>query len=217
MRRFMFVVVFLLCLRFSAGATIIGSVYDYNLEKVDSAIVTISTQPEQVDVTEDGKYEFSVSPGNYTLNATFGDESIEQKIDVTQDGTFRRDLILFPHVEEERVEDIDTSDISFPEEEHFLWPYFLIGFALLIILIILIIWLGRPEKDKVELEKGKSTDVDNRILRFIKEHKHTTQKEIRKNFPHSEAKISLILTDLEAQGRIRKVKKGRGNVIVYQK
>jgi uncharacterized membrane protein len=32
----------------------------------------------------------------------------------------------------------------------------------------------------------------------------------------SEAKISLMLTDLESQGKIRKIKKGRGNVVVWQ-
>jgi len=53
------------------------------------------------------------------------------------------------------------------------------------------------------------------ILEFIKQQgSRTTQKDIRKHFPSSEAKISLILTQLEYEGKIQKVKKGRGNVII---
>ncbi len=40
-----------------------------------------------------------------------------------------------------------------------------------------------------------------------------TQKELRSRLKYSEAKVSLILTDLERRGYIEKVKKGRGNVI----
>jgi uncharacterized membrane protein len=41
-----------------------------------------------------------------------------------------------------------------------------------------------------------------------------TQKDIRKEFPLSEAKISLIIAQLESAGKISKIKKGRGNIII---
>ena len=65
-------------------------------------------------------------------------------------------------------------------------------------------------------ESFSTEDADSKmVLDFIRSQEgRTTQKDIRKNFPSSEAKISLILTDLEAQGKIRKIKKGRGNVVV---
>ena len=47
-------------------------------------------------------------------------------------------------------------------------------------------------------------------------HKRTTQKEIRKIIPLSEAKISLMITDLESRDLIKKVKKGRGNIIILK-
>lgn len=61
-------------------------------------------------------------------------------------------------------------------------------------------------------------DADSKmLLEFIRSQDgRTTQKDIRKSFPSSEAKISLILTDLESQGKIRKIKKGRGNVVVLK-
>jgi len=41
-----------------------------------------------------------------------------------------------------------------------------------------------------------------------------TQRELRKRMPYGEAKISLMLADLEDRGLIKKIKKGRGNIIV---
>lgn len=43
-----------------------------------------------------------------------------------------------------------------------------------------------------------------------------TQKELREKLPHSEAKVSLIITELESLGKIKKIKKGRGNIIVLK-
>jgi predicted HTH transcriptional regulator len=55
------------------------------------------------------------------------------------------------------------------------------------------------------------------ILSFIKEEgNRTTQKDIRKKFPLSEAKISLMIAELEAKGKVEKIKKGRGNIIVIK-
>jgi len=50
-----------------------------------------------------------------------------------------------------------------------------------------------------------------------KEDGRTTQKEIRKQLPLSEAKVSLIITELEEKGVVKKIKKGRGNVIILNK
>lgn len=41
-----------------------------------------------------------------------------------------------------------------------------------------------------------------------------TQKDLRKKLPYSEAKVSLMLADLEDRGFIRKIKKGRSNIII---
>ncbi|MFH0834875.1 MAG: ArsR family transcriptional regulator, partial [Candidatus Micrarchaeota archaeon] len=52
------------------------------------------------------------------------------------------------------------------------------------------------------------------ILAFLrKEGGRATQKEIRKALPYSEAKISTDLAILEDAGVVKKIKKGRGNVV----
>jgi uncharacterized membrane protein len=63
----------------------------------------------------------------------------------------------------------------------------------------------------------KGDDYGTMVLRLITQHKRITQKDIRKEVPLSEAKISLIIAELEAKGIIRKVKKGRGNIIFLNK
>ena len=44
----------------------------------------------------------------------------------------------------------------------------------------------------------------------------TTQKEIRKDAKYGEAKVSLMLADLEDRGLIKKIKKGRSNIIIAE-
>jgi len=55
------------------------------------------------------------------------------------------------------------------------------------------------------------------IFNIIKKEKRTTQKDIRSKVPLSEAKISLVISDLEDKGMIRKIKKGRGNILIFVK
>lgn len=44
-----------------------------------------------------------------------------------------------------------------------------------------------------------------------------TQLDLRKMLPYSEAKVSLIVTDLESRGLVKKIKKGRGNVLILNR
>lgn len=56
-----------------------------------------------------------------------------------------------------------------------------------------------------------------RVLAFIKSRDgKTTQKELRKSFTESEAKVSLLLKELEAQGKIKRIKEGRIKTIILQ-
>jgi uncharacterized membrane protein len=44
-----------------------------------------------------------------------------------------------------------------------------------------------------------------------------TQLDLRKALPYSEAKVSLIVSDLESRGLVKKIKKGRGNVLIMNR
>ena len=58
-------------------------------------------------------------------------------------------------------------------------------------------------------------DYGNKLVVFLKERDgRATQKEIRKQFPLSEAKISLLIAELESKQIVKKIKKGRSNIII---
>jgi uncharacterized membrane protein len=71
------------------------------------------------------------------------------------------------------------------------------------------------EQEKQEAPAPIDEGPESEILDMIRNNRRLTQKDIRRKIPYSEAKISLVLSDLEAQGIIRKIRKGRGNIIVY--
>ena len=92
----------------------------------------------------------------------------------------------------------------------------LILLLILFIIVVFIIFYIRSKKKKTE-EKYEDVDLE-KIIKIIKqEGGRTTQKEIRKQIPLSEAKISLIITELEHKGIIEKIKKGRGNIIILKR
>lgn len=68
-----------------------------------------------------------------------------------------------------------------------------------------------------QVEDIESDEITKKIIEIIKEEGgRTTQKYIRKRIPFSEAKISLAITDLESKGKLQKIKKGRGNIIILK-
>ncbi len=87
----------------------------------------------------------------------------------------------------------------------------------------------RKFRKKMKVENRKTLEQHKRDLKrepghlekaidIIKKHDgRITQKQLRREMLHlSETKVSLILTELEYRGKIEKVKKGRGNVILWK-
>ncbi len=68
----------------------------------------------------------------------------------------------------------------------------------------------------LESEKISSDETMNKIYSIVKKEKRINQKDIRKQIGMSEAKISLIISDLEARGLIKRIKVGRGNIILLK-
>ena len=91
-----------------------------------------------------------------------------------------------------------------------------IAYLIVFVLVILILFFSFKVGNKKEI-KIDDDDSLNSVYNFIKKEKRTTQKEIRKGSSLSEAKISLIITQLEKEGKIQKIKKGRSNIIILNK
>ena len=193
------------------GAVVQGTVYDFSLDRVDSVKVEINTTPAQRDITDQGSYRFMVKPGTYTLRAEQIEDGTliamtEEFVTVTGEGEFVVDLILFPELDEPLniPDDLDVDEDLGTGTS----PW-----ALGVLAALALFGAGWYFWKRFHVFTPANETHD--LLDFITtQGGRTTQKEIRKAFPYSEAKISLILTELESQQKIKKIKKGRGNVIV---
>ena len=59
-----------------------------------------------------------------------------------------------------------------------------------------------------------STDL-NEVLDAIQSHRgRITQKDLRSRLEYSEVKVSLLLSELEKRGLIKKLKRGRENIVI---
>jgi len=200
----------------ASAATLSGEVFDFSLDRVDRVKIDINSTPSQRQITEDGSYRFELPPGTYELKAEQLVEGViiastEETVLIPNEGDFILDLLLFPVIEEFEVDPIEVDEDILPEEFQ-ASNYILFVFLLIIAFIISIGYAFHKKNGKDE----QAEDLLD-IVSFIKKQGgRTTQKDIRKAFPQSEAKISLILTELEEKGKIKKIKKGRGNVIILQ-
>ena len=245
------------------GAVISGNIYDFSFNLVENTIVEINTEPRQVIVSQDGSYEFQVSPGNYVITARKNGLVSVDNLSVVQEGYFRYDIILLPSFKDDYVlvdalDDVisDSSGLDqfteiVEDDLKELLLYFMVSFFALVFGLIFAfrkkirlffrrIVLNNHKKNKlIETEtinvvdpnnvtkhesvpessnvlENSSDDID-KVINFIKsENGRSTQKDIRKNIPLSEAKISLLISELEHDGKIKKFKKGRSNVIVLK-
>ncbi|MEM4368902.1 MAG: hypothetical protein QXU88_01060, partial [Candidatus Woesearchaeota archaeon] len=191
-----------------------------------------NTTPNQLIVAKNGSYSFDVRPGKYAIIARHPKEGLiaNETIVVSLDGVYIIDLILMPsfELEEELAGSNFTIALTPFEEQTSRWPlYLLIAIAFFVgAYLLLRKSLRKSKKSTAEtiaeaavkaVPATKEKDLPEQILEFVrKEGGRTTQKEIRKAIPFSEAKISLAITELENKGQITKIKKGRANVIVLK-
>ncbi|MFQ6010406.1 MAG: helix-turn-helix transcriptional regulator [Candidatus Aenigmatarchaeota archaeon] len=199
------------------AATVHGTTYDWStLEPVSGIIVSINSTPSQSMVSTPG-YSFELPPGSYLLKAELKRNNEtelyeEQEIEIIEDGDFVIDFVLFPLVEDGIETDIGLEaglgELTSEEPDYTIW------IILAIILLALVVYLVKSRKRPKKKEKEIEDDL-KQVLRIIRDAGgRMTQKELRMRIPqYSEAKISLMISDLENSGKIKKFKKGRANII----
>lgn len=224
---------YLLSALFLAGladaATIHGTVYDLSLKKINNARVEINTSPKQIMVAQNGTYSFSVPNGAYAIQAQLMQRntmiaSVQENITIKQDGSYVLDLILFPNVEE-GVEDsgieINGSVVDENNSDKVFLIWFIVLFASGIVAGTIYLLKTRKKENAQQnieaIQENESEDIEQVIKVIKQEGGRTTQKDIRKQIPLSEAKISLMISELEHKGVVEKIKKGRGNIIILKK
>ena len=209
------------------AASIYGTIYDFSLKKINNAIVEINTIPKQIIVAQNSTYSFNVPNGRYTITTKLMQKnsviaSSQENLTIMQDGSYVLDLILFPDVEEGIEEPgIEVnSDVSGGSTNNRV----ILVFIVLVILGIVVgaVYYNKTHKKKnFEAKEERTGNEDSGledVIKIIKqEGGRATQKDIRKQIPLSEAKISLMIAELEHKEIIEKIKKGRGNIIILKK
>ena len=218
----MYLLVLLSLITFASAAIIHGTVYDLELNKL-KAIIEINTQPQQKMLSVDGVYTFNVPVGNYVIKSYVGDLVAEENISIINEGDYILDLFLFPETDEsDPLSDADFNLFG-DGKSGVSWWWSVAGiFFLAVVLVLVYLFWGKRKKEPVHAEPKEELKVEDPLLKQVleeirKENGRITQKDLRRKFPMSEAKISLVLTELEHKGQIEKVKKGRGNVILLKK
>lgn len=215
-----FFLVVLLLIQNSYAATIYGSIYDTTFSVEKDVLVKINTSPAQKQLSKNGDYEFEVAPGNYKVTAEKFETYAEENITIVDDGIYVIDLFLFPVIEEDpQLRDIYDLDIYQGEDNKadlnlIVLIVFLLGIAALAAIALnKKVQISLLQKD---LDLGKK-DLEKVVRLLEKNNGRMTQKEMRKHFAKSEAKISLMIAELESMGKIKKVRKGRGNILILEK
>ena len=215
--------IFLIATVSVGGVEIYGKIYRWDtLDLVKDVIVEVKDGSVQRLVSDDGSYSFNLSPGNYTITAKKGDYIAVENLTIRN--TTRFDLILFPNLES--IEDLpDFPEITDEEAEQGQLYYLPVAAIAGVVVVVLYI-LKRREKER---ERGREMDESLQAVEPIPDDLpedlvevleiirrvggRITQKELRKKLGYSEAKMSLIIADLERRGLVEKVKRGRGNII----
>jgi len=223
MKKILLLLIFLILINSCLAATIHGTVYDEGLDVVKDSIVEVDSTPVQRQVAKDGTYRFTLPEGSYTLTIKYDGQATEEEIMIEKDGDYVLDLFLFPSFEEEDELMAETGDIII-EDEYFKETnktlFAITSLIIVLIIAVVIFYFLKKEKPeiKVGIEDVLEDDEAKKYLEFIKKQGgRVTQKDIRKNFPMSEAKISLVITELEHKGKVEKIKKGRSNIIILKK
>ncbi len=203
-----------------SAATIYGTIYDYSLSKAKDVRLEINTEPKQLYISKNGSYAFEVPIGDYTIEAkqytgNLLTASISENVIVKDSGAYVLDLILFPSIDEEELE--ENIEVNDPFEERKLNTTIILALIMIIILFFVVYYAKSKSKAKVKDKKQEDYDLEKVIKILKKEGGRATQRDIRKEIPLSEAKISLMIAELEHKDIIEKIKKGRGNIIILKK
>lgn len=145
------------------AATIHGTVYEWDTFKpLNNSVVEINSTPEQNVIATDSEYSFNLTPGIYTINASYleGNKIVytaQEKVEVSGEGEYIHDLLLFPPSHEELLDqdNFEAPYLDYEETEPVsqansnyavLAPAFLVLIVLLLALLLAAYLLGKKHQ-----------------------------------------------------------------------
>ncbi|MGB8217606.1 MAG: hypothetical protein WCE94_09940 [Candidatus Methanoperedens sp.] len=209
------------------------------------AIVEVNSTPSQYVVATNGTYSFNLSSGNYMIEAKYYNNNIlefaaEDGIRIDREGDYVHDLLLFPPTELDKqyLGDINlTSDLVTKSDSNQI--YYIITIFLVFAALLILYWVRKKKNKPIEKSPGETIEIPPEIhpeilpetktesielpedLReiyelLLKKGGRVTQKDLRKEVKYGEAKVSLMIADLENRGLVKKIKRGRANIIIAE-
>ena len=169
----------------------------------------------------------------------------EESITITDDGDYVLDILLFPSYDEDILNETELSEITedFEEDSKMIEESTNSNLLYLIALIIIFVivrfsiyvykkrsseneeiieefYIDTPEEITQTIETKTTAPLPSDLLEVMNIIKtnggRITQKDLRSKLKYSEAKVSLMVSDLEQRGIIDKFKQGRGNIILIR-
>ncbi|MFU8767233.1 MAG: hypothetical protein ACNA7I_06170 [Candidatus Methanoperedens sp.] len=222
------------------AAGIHGTVYSWSdfETPLKNVMVEVNSTPAQSKVATDGRYSFDLQPGSYLVTAKYYRNNVleyftEEEVIIDIEGEFIIDLILFPPtgMEHEFLGDINLADVGINNDNNLNGYILVLGLFLGAAFALGYLYMNKknpvhapgnendvniPVSEETTEIEGAGLPADLRELLVLVHGMggRVTQKELRKKLHYSEAKVSLMITDLESRGLVTKIKKGRANVII---
>jgi len=75
---------------------------------------------------------------------------------------------------------------------------------------------AREESKEKILELLRTDTFKKQVIDILQKERRILQRDLRKKLNVSEAKLSLLVSELEAEGKVKKIKRGRTNILIWQ-
>ncbi|HNT60658.1 MAG TPA: hypothetical protein PKJ97_01630, partial [Candidatus Bilamarchaeaceae archaeon] len=208
------------------AANLSGSIYSMDsFDAVQGVVVKAEGASTYQAFSTDGTYAMDIPAGEYTVKAFYYPEGklggyAEDRIMLGEGGA-SYDFVLFAPDEFEAVVGFDVPglDEEIPEQEHDLAPLIFLGAALGVAVVALAYFFMKRKMlegavEKIHLEKKKLDEEEKKVLEILGNSEGMrNQKELREIMKCTEAKMSLLVSGLEAQGYVKRIKRGRENIV----
>lgn len=202
MRSLRLLLMFALFASFCSAGYVYGDIYQDNLEKLNNTVIRVEGPFSYQLVTGKGNYSIFLPEGEYKISASSLDS----------DGS----LALYAE-EVVKVGDQDQKVDLVLKKPNTDYLLYLGALALLAIVFLWSNhhWHARKQGPETKVQAKQELDTDaKRVLKVLESFEgRATQKEIKEALGFSDSKLSLILTELEQLGHIKKFKRGRANIV----
>jgi uncharacterized membrane protein len=210
---------FLLLLTFAYATTVYGEIVNpETFEQLNSTVIKIKG-PTTTQFVADGNYSVELAEGNYTIIAYYLENGkikyyTNENLSVVGK-EIRFDIVPLP-TDFQRVYELENFDFELPTQpkEEKTNLLVIVAFVIIVIIAALLFYKKKGEEREKDEKKAELDEDGRRVLDLIEKYEgRITQKELREILKWSEAKTSLVIAELEVLGKIRRIKKGRENIL----